>query len=255
MTAPLVEATNLELSYGKRVAVAASSALVADGGVTAIIGPNGSGKSTLLHAIAGLLAPSSGTLRVRGLDPRGVKSLAYVLQHINVSRGIPITVREAVGMGRYPRTGWLGLRSSADKTRVEEAMAALDILPLAKRHLSELSGGQRQRVHVAQGLAQDHDILLLDEPLTGLDITSAQTIDRIIHDETDRGRSVIMTTHDLAEAHAADHVILMSGRILAAGDPADVLTPANLTAAYGLGSLHEPPEIFLDDPAEQIPRL
>jgi manganese transport system ATP-binding protein len=118
-------------------------------------------------------------------------------------------------------------------------MERLEITDLAKRHLTELSGGQRQRVYVAQGIAQDHAILLLDEPLTGLDITSAKTIDSIIHEEPDRGCSVVLTTHDLEEARAADHVILMAGRVVAFGKPQDVLTTRNLTNAYGLGSLHE----------------
>jgi manganese transport system ATP-binding protein len=101
-----------------------------------------------------------------------------------------------------------------------------------------LSGGQRQRVFVAQALAQEHSVLLMDEPLTGLDINSAQTIDDIIHAEPARGCSVVFTTHDLEEAKAADHVLLMSGHVVASGPPEKVLTPANLAKAYGLGLLH-----------------
>ena len=130
-------------------------------------------------------------------------------------------------------------------------MARLNVTELGKRHLEELSGGQRQRVYVAQGMAQDHDVLLLDEPLTGLDIVSARIIDDIIHDETDRGRTVVLTTPDLAEARAADHVVLMSGRVVASGPPEQVLTEENLREAYNLGELHENGGLFIDSPHEE----
>jgi len=129
-------------------------------------------------------------------------------------------------------------------------MELLDIVDLGRRHLSELSGGQRQRVYVAQGVAQDHDLLLLDEPLTGLDLRSAKTIDSIIHSEPEHGCSVILTTHDLEEARAADHVLLMAGKVQASGRPEDVLTSRNLTLAYGLGALHDRDEAALLFPTE-----
>ena len=121
---------------------------------------------------------------------------------------------------------------------------------LARRHLHHLSGGQRQRAFVAQGLAQDHDLLLLDEPLTGIDITAAQAIDHVIHDEITQGCSVIMTTHDLTEARIADHVLLLSARVVASGPPEEVLTSENLVTAYGPSLLHvEDGQVFLDDAA------
>jgi manganese transport system ATP-binding protein len=116
--------------------------------------------------------------------------------------------------------------------------------------LQELSGGQRQRVFVAQGLAQDHDILLLDEPLTGIDLPTAQAIDKVIHDERSRGCAVVMTTHDLSEARVADHVLLLSGRVVASGPPDEVLTAKHLAEAYGESLLHlDEGQVFLDDPA------
>jgi manganese transport system ATP-binding protein len=157
---------------------------------------------------------------------------------MNVNPGIPMTVREVVSMGRYPSTGLLKRLSSADKAQVNDAMALLRIDDLADRQVARLSGGQRQRVFVAQALAQDHRVLFMDEPLTGLDIQSAQTIDDIMHEEPARGCSVVFTTHDLEEARAADHVILVSGYVVADGAPEDVLTPENLATAYGLGLLH-----------------
>lgn len=238
------------LAYEDTIAVRASTFTIPLGGVTAIIGPNGSGKSTLLHSLAGLVEPRSGKLTVLGASPT-VRSgrVSYVLQSVAVPTGIPITVRETVMMGRYSRLGWFKLPSRSDRQRVAETMEEMRITPLANRHLDELSGGQRQRVHVAQGIAQEHDVLLLDEPLTGLDIVSAKTIDELIHAESERGCSVVMTTHDLAEARAADWVILMAGKVIASGPPDAVLTRANLDEAYGLGALHEHPDVFLDDPA------
>lgn len=141
-------------------------------------------------------------------------------------------------MGRYSSTGLLKRLSAADKAQVNDAMALLRIDNLADRQVARLSGGQRQRVFVAQALAQDHRVLFMDEPLTGLDIQSAQTIDDIMHEEPARGCSVVFTTHDLEEARAADHVILVSGYVVADGAPEDVLTPENLATAYGLGLLH-----------------
>jgi manganese transport system ATP-binding protein len=131
-------------------------------------------------------------------------------------------------------------------------MERMDVAHLGDSHLHELSGGQRQRVFVAQGLAQDHDVLLLDEPVTGLDLTSAQAIDDVIHDESAHGCTVVLTTHDLAEARVADHVVLLAGRVVASGSPRDVLTAESLTAAYGPSLLHvDDGHLFLDDPAHR----
>lgn len=247
---PVVQARQLTLGYGTRTAVEASDFIIPGAAITAIIGSNGSGKSTLLHAIAGALSPRSGELTVLGDSPQATqRRLAYVLQSVDVPTGIPLTVRETVAMGRYPTLGLWRRRSDTDRDRVAAAMRELDVTDLAERHLSELSGGQRQRVYVAQSLVQDHDVLLLDEPLTGLDLNSARTIDRIIHGDCDSGRAVVLTTHDLDEAFSADHVLLMRRGVLASGPPKQVLTRRNLEIAYGLGALHVHPNGFLDDPA------
>lgn len=234
-----VIATDVVIARGQRIALDRSSFQIPSGKITAIIGPNGSGKSTILHAIAGLLPIDSGTISVLGGEPeKSQKSVSYVLQYAAVPAGTPLTVAEAVQMGRYSTLGAFRRPTRADREKVAAAMAHLEITDLAKRHLTELSGGQRQRVYVAQGIAQDHALLLLDEPLTGLDLNSAKTIDTIIHDEPNRGCSVVLTTHDLEEAKAADYVILTAGRVVACGTPDEVLTAVNLTNAYGLGALH-----------------
>ncbi len=248
------EGTDVTLGYGGRVAVTASSFVIPAQCVTAIIGPNGSGKSTLLNALAGIIPPRSGRLVVLGASPTlAFRRVAYVMQTLAFPDGTPLTVRETVAMGRYSTRGWFGRLTQTDRDIVDHAMDLLDVADLAKRHLNELSGGQRQRVYVAQGLAQDHDALLLDEPLTGLDLVSARTIDKIIHSERDFGHSVVLTTHDLDEARAADHVILMSGRVVDSGPPSQVCNRRNLETAYGLGALHDHQE-FLDDPAHSHSR-
>ncbi len=246
-----VGARRLELRHGERPALDVSDFDIPSGTITAVIGPNGSGKSTLLQAVSGLLDIASGTLRVLGEDPQSARRrVAYVLQTTRINETAPITVREVVSMGRYPNTGLIGRLSGEDRRRIDAAIARMGLEDLARSHLRELSGGQRQRVFIAQGLAQDHDLLLLDEPLTGLDLPSTETIDQVIHEEQRHGCTVILTTHDLAEARAADHVLLLSGRVVASGPPSQVLTPKNLELAYGSG-VHPSAGEFLDDPAHR----
>ncbi len=245
----IVEATDLELRYGGFVAVAASTFTIPRVGVVAVIGPNGSGKSTLLSALVGLIPVGSGSLEVLGGTPESARArTSYVMQATPVPRVTPITVREVVGLGRYAERGMFGRFRGSDRRAVDAALARMEISHLARRHMHELSGGQRQRVLIAQGIVQEHELLVLDEPLTGLDLNSAATIDTLIHDQRADGCTVILTTHDLDEARAADWVVLVSGRVVACGPPAEVCTRHNLEVAYGLGSMHEW-EGFLDDPA------
>lgn len=244
-----VTGQRLVLSYPSRTALAESTFSIPSGKVTVVIGPNGSGKSTLLSAIAGLMAPTSGTLVVAARR-NDAKRISYVMQATKVNDVLPVTVREVVMMGRYTTAGRYGRLDEADRTAVAEAMKRTGITDLADRHLNQLSGGQRQRVFVAQGLAQDHDLLLLDEPLTGIDLPTAQAIDAVIHDELHRGCTVILTTHDLSEARVADHVILLAGKVVAAGPPELVLTAEHLNEAYGPALLHlGEEEVFIEDHA------
>jgi iron complex transport system ATP-binding protein len=249
VTEPLIVGRDVVLRYGSVVALDASSFSIPDGAVTALIGPNGSGKSTLLSAIAGLIEPAEGSIE----HPSGkALRVAYVLQMTKVNEALPISVREVVTMGRYASSGAYGRLRRADREAVKEAMGRTGISGLGGRHLNELSGGQRQRVFVAQGLAQDHDLLLLDEPLTGLDLPSAHAIDDVVHSEHEQGSTVIVSTHDLSEARVADHVLLLAGRVVASGPPETVLTMEHLTEAYGPNLLHvEGERLFLDDPAHR----
>jgi len=205
-----------------------------DPGYTALVGPNGSGKSTMLHAIAGLLRPSAGSVVIPQPAAKGSSSnstrVAYVLQSQNTSEHLLVTAREVVQLAR--RGGALRRMHRQDRRIVEEVMERLGVADLANRHLADMSGGQRQRVFIAQGLAQDADILLLDEPIAGLDLASEQTIRRAIDDDRASGRTVIVATHDLDEAKRADQVVMMNGSVVAVGSPAEVLRPDNLRKAY-----------------------
>lgn len=246
LTGNAVAATDLVLAYGDKVVLDRSTFAIPYGKLTAVIGPNGSGKSTLLNCIAGLIGPVGGVLE----SPEEKRRVAYVMQSTKVSESLPISVREVVTMGRFAGTGPYRRLTAQDRGAVDAAVDRVGMSNLADSHLTELSGGQRQRAFVAQGLAQDHDVLLLDEPLTGIDVTTATAIDKVIHQEVEEGCAVVITTHDLTEAAIADHVILLSGRVVASGQPDDVLTADNLRAAYGAALLHvEEGRIFVDDAA------
>lgn len=249
MSEPAVNARDLALGYNSKVVFAKSSFTIPEGQLTAVIGPNGSGKSTLLNTIAGLLAPLSGFLTVAARTA-SAQRIAYVLQTNRTNEALPITVREVVTMGRYAGAGRYRRMSRADHRAVAEAMERTGIADLESRHLHDLSVGQSQRVFVAQGLAQDHEVLLLDEPLTGLDLPTASAIDGVIHDERAHGCTVVITTHDLSEARVADHVLLVAGRVVAAGPPNDVLTTDHLVEAYGSSLVHGTGgRLFVDDAA------
>jgi ABC-type Mn2+/Zn2+ transport system ATPase subunit len=219
------------LAYGAAVVLDRATFEIPSGAVTALIGPNGAGKSTLLNAMAGLLHPRAGRLQIPAGGRRG--GVALVLQATHVNKHLPLTVRETVTMGRYATLGPLRRPRSADREAIDAALEALAISDLAHRPLHDLSGGQRQRAFVAQGLAQGADVLLLDEPITGLDIVSRQHILDAIASQRAAGRAVLVSTHDLGDAAAADHLLLLAGRVVASGSPAAVLTPDHLAEAYG----------------------
>ncbi|MGH8873820.1 MAG: metal ABC transporter ATP-binding protein [Acidimicrobiia bacterium] len=252
VTEPAVVARDLELRYGSRVALARSSFEIPSARVTAVIGPNGSGKSTLLNGLAGLREPDAGSLEVLGSRPERIRRrIAYVLQSTKVNETLPVTVREVVAMGRYAALGLFGRFERSDRAAVDAALDGLGLTDVAGDHLSELSGGQRQRVFVAQGLVQDHDLLLLDEPFTGLDLVSASVIAEVIQRERQIGCTVVMTTHDLAEAFEADHVLLLAGRVVAAGPPERVLTAERLSAAYRSRVIDVDGRLLVDDSAHR----
>lgn len=245
-----VEGHNVTLAYGRHPVLRDASFALPAGAVTSLVGPNGAGKSSLLNAIVGLLPVESGTLTVGGSSPVEMRRhIGYVMQSAKVNDQLPVTVREVVTMGRFATRGAFGRMSADDRRIVDESMDRLELGDLTNRHLHELSGGQRQRVFVAQGLAQGGDVLLLDEPVTGLDVVSRQHILDVVAQERAAGRTIVMTTHDLSEAADTDHVLLLAGRVVASGSADEVLTAENLADAYGGRLLRLADGIVLiDDP-------
>jgi ABC-type Mn2+/Zn2+ transport system ATPase subunit len=199
---------------------------LAAGEAIGIVGPNGSGKSTLLKAVAGLLAPSSGTVAVFGKQPRDLEpgAIGYVPQIEAVDWTFPVSVGDVVAMGRYPRVSSLSRFSKRDRAVVADALAALNLSDLCDRHISQLSGGQQQRVFVARALAQEPRLLLLDEPTTGVDAATIEALREVIRGRVQAGLPVLMTTHDLDGAPEwFDRLMVVDRRVLAFGDPAEVL--------------------------------
>lgn len=214
-----------------------------------VLGPNGSGKTTLLRILVGLLKATRGEVRLAGTPladfPRGAlaRRVAYVPQE--TASAAAFTVLETVLMGRSPHTGALGFETPADWRAAREALRLMDAEPFAERGLDELSGGERQRVIIARALAQEPDIILLDEPTAFLDIKHQQAIYRLLARLVrERSLTVLCVSHDLnlAAAWADDLVLMSAGRVAAAGSPAEVLRPEVLSPVYDT-----PLEVRLDE--------
>ncbi|NOK61748.1 MAG: hypothetical protein GFH27_549281n131 [Chloroflexi bacterium AL-W] len=202
----------------------------------AVVGPNGAGKSTLFKAMAGLLTPTRGTVRIAGHPLRRSTDIAHIPQRSVVDWTFPVSVADVVMMGRTRKLGLLRWPRARDREVVQNSLAMVHMTDLAKRQIGELSGGQQQRVFIARALAQEATLMLMDEPLTGLDITSQEEILTIIAELKDRGVTVLVATHDLNQAADSQHyeaVVLLNKELVGVGKAQDVLTPERLTRAYG----------------------
>ncbi len=229
---PTITADNLDVRYGDTLALSCVDLTVPAGSSLAVIGPNGSGKSTLLSALAGITEPAAGSTHVTGPAP------ALVLQSIDIDKSLPITVRDTVSLARYPTLGLFRRFRPVDRDAVDRSLTRMAVDGLAGRQLHALSGGQRQRVLIAQGLAQNTDVLLLDEPVTGLDVVSRSIILGVIDEEVASGRTVVVTTHNLEDAARCHQVLLLDTASVAVGPPRDVLTEQHLRRAFGEQFIH-----------------
>ena len=223
---PSVVLEGVEARRGSRVVLRDLTFALQPGTLTAVIGPNGAGKSSLFGPLSGRLRPTKGTLRVRG-------PVAEVLQSTEIDEQLRLTVDDAVRMGRYPTRGYLRPMRHCDRQIVDDALAATDLLALRRRPINELSGGQRQRVLVAQGLAQQAPILLLDEPTAGLDRRSQRQLLEITRAEAARGTTVVIVTHDLDEAAQADNLIVLACECVCCAPPTTALADPAVTALFG----------------------
>ncbi|MFW6197630.1 MAG: ABC transporter ATP-binding protein [Myxococcota bacterium] len=237
-----LEARNLTLGYHQDPPVVEGLDLVVpECRVTAVVGPNGCGKSTLLRALGRLLKPRTGTVTLDGrslsdLSTRAVaRRIAVLPQRPAAPDGL--TVRDLVAQGRYPYQGWLRRWSRDDEEAIEDAMRITEVADLAHRRLDALSGGQAQRAWLAMVLAQQTDIVLLDEPTTFLDVAhQLDVLELLDHLNRERGRTVVMVLHDLNQAarYAHELVAMKHGRIVAQGKPADLVTEGLIHEVFEL---------------------
>lgn len=235
-----VETRDLQVRFGNHLALSDLTMQVPLGSSVAVVGANGSGKSTLLGALAGLRKPTSGTVET-------IDSAALVLQATEVEAGLPITVLDAVRLGRYPLLGLTRRFRDVDREAVSRSVERMGIESLLDMRLQELSGGQRQRVLMAQGLAQQSRVLLLDEPMTGLDITARELVLSVVADEVAARRTVLMATHCLADARECDLVLLLNTTPIAIGPPDEVFTESNLVRTFGHRVVHVGDSLTVDD--------
>jgi iron complex transport system ATP-binding protein len=240
-TAHWLTIDQLTLGYGDRTVIENLDLLVPPGQVTAIVGANACGKSTLLRSMSRLLTPRTGHVLLDGTDVHRIpaKQLARTLGLLPQSPIAPegITVADLVGRGRHPHQGMFSRWSAADDVAVADALDATETAELADRPVDELSGGQRQRVWIAMALAQQTDLLLLDEPTTFLDVShQIEVLDLLTDLNRARGTTIVMVLHDLnLAARYADHLIaLADGTVHASGTPGDVLTEETVRAVFGL---------------------
>ncbi|MET9667817.1 ABC transporter ATP-binding protein [Streptomyces sp. NPDC006475] len=240
-------ARGLTLAYEDRTVVHDLDLAVPDGQVTVIVGPNACGKSTTLRALGRLLRPKGGAVLLDGDELARIptKRIAQSIGLLPQSPVAPeaITVADLVSRGRQPHQAWWKQWSQEDERAVTDAMARTDVTALAERFVDELSGGQRQRVWIAMALAQETDLLLLDEPTTFLDIAhQVEVLDLMRRLNHERGRTVVAVLHDLNQAaRYADHLVAMKeGRIVAEGHPSQVVTAALVREVFGLESVVVP---------------
>ena len=232
--------TALDVAYGERLVLEDVSLACHAGEIVGLLGPNGCGKSTLLKAAVGLVPRLRGEIRLDGapLDRAVLARVAYVPQRNEVDWSFPITVEEVVLLGRQGRLGLFGRPGPADRRAAREALERLGMDSLRRAQIGELSGGQQQRVFLARALAQQGEVLLLDEPLTGVDTKTQAVVLELLAELRAAGQAIVMATHDLAQAaEGCDRLCLLNGRVIAFGPPAAVLTGEHLAATYGGGGV------------------
>lgn len=239
LSAPTISATHLDVGHGVHSVVRDISLQVHAGELVVLIGTNGSGKSTLLKTMAGMLPPLHGDIAVLERRPGSApRRVAYLPQHPVSSHTLPLRARDIVAMGRYAHLGLFRRATGTDRSIVREAMQRTGAVEFEHQPLRELSGGQQQRTHLAQVLARQAEVLLLDEPTAGLDLSGKRAVADVIASERARGVTVVLATHDLHDAESATAVMLLAQRVVAYGPPAQALSDANVRECFGFTQPH-----------------
>lgn len=231
-----IEVENLTVFYREMLALDQISVSVNSGRITGIIGPNGSGKSTFLKGILGITPIKDGQVSFFGNSFEKFRSkIAYVPQRESIDWDFPITVEEVVEMGRITPKKWWARTSSADKEIVKETLRKVQLADFSTRQIGQLSGGQQQRVFLARALAQEAELIIMDEPFVGIDMASQEAILTIVRKLRDAGKTIVIVHHDLSVvAQYFDDVILLNKKLIASGSKEDVLKPENIEQAYGM---------------------
>ncbi|MCR9158367.1 MAG: manganese/iron ABC transporter ATP-binding protein [Rhodobacteraceae bacterium] len=207
------------------------------GTVTALVGINGAGKSTLFKAIMGFVPAAKGEIRILGLTVKEALArnlVAYVPQSEEVDWAFPVLVEDVVMMGRYGKMGFLRRPKAADHAAVDQALARVNMTEFRHRQIGELSGGQRKRVFLARALAQDGQVILLDEPFTGVDVKTEDQIIALLRELRDEGRVILVSTHNLGSVpEFCDRTVLVKGTVLSYGPTETTFTRDNLEQAFG----------------------
>jgi manganese/iron transport system ATP-binding protein len=231
---PVVKFNGVSYQYDNRLALDDVSFELLPGERVAVVGPNGAGKSTLFKLVAGVISPSAGRIDVYGHEPDEHICIAYVPQRSQVDWNFPVNVAEVVMMGRVSKVGLFHFPSKKDWKLVKEALKAVKLENLANRQINELSGGQQQRVFLARALAQEAELILLDEPFTGLDMTTQEDLFNILDDLKEHNVTVMVALHDLKLAgERFDRVMLLNHKLLGIGKPERIFQPQLLSNAYG----------------------
>lgn len=232
-----VTVTDVHVAYGEVRALTGVDLTVAAGTVCGVIGINGSGKSTLFSTLIGARTPDRGTVRVFGETPdvaRRTGRIAFMPQNENLDWSFPISVREVVSTGRYGRLGMTRRLRPADHRAVAEALARVELADLATRRIGALSGGQRKRAFLARAIAQDADLLLLDEPFAGVDAPTERRLVQVLRELAAEGRTIVVTTHGLeALPDLCDEAALLFRRVLLKDSVEIVTRPENLALVFG----------------------
>lgn len=225
---PVLEADAVSFAYSNDAVLDRVSLTVAPGEFVALVGPNGSGKSTLLRCLLGLLRPAAGVVRLFGGPPEDLRErwrLGYVPQRAGLAKELPATVEEVVSAGRLARTGWLRRFRDEDRAEIEHALESVALLELRHRRVGELSGGQQQRAFIAKALASQPELLVLDEPVAGVDAESQRRFrESLTHLVREHAAAVLLVSHELgAVADDLDRVVVVrQGRVFFEGPPADL---------------------------------